>query len=61
MPEERAMGLKSAGAATPPSERLRRFLEKLSASGFFGKVVISFQNGHVCDVRIEQTKKLEEL
>jgi hypothetical protein len=60
MPEERAMGLKAVGAATPV-ERLRRFLEKLSTGGFFGKVVISFQNGHVCDVRIEQTKKLEEL
>ena len=41
--------------------RLTRFLEKLSAGQFFGKVVLSFQNGKAVDVRIEQTKKLDEL
>ncbi len=41
--------------------RLLRFLEKLSTGGFFGKVVVSFQNGKAIDVRIEQTKKLDEL
>ena len=44
-----------------PLERLHRFFDKLSASSFFGKVVVSFQNGRVCDVKIEQTKKLDEL
>lgn len=44
-----------------PVERLLRFLEKLAAGSFFGKVTISFQNGRVCDVKIEQTKKLDEL
>jgi hypothetical protein len=44
-----------------PIERLLRFLEKLAAGQFFGKVTISFQNGRVCDVKIEQTKKLDEL
>ena len=44
-----------------PIERLLRFLEKLAAGEFFGKVTISFQNGRVCDVKIEQTKKLDEL
>ena len=44
-----------------PIERLFRFLEKLAAGSFFGKVTISFQNGRVCDVKIEQTKKLDEL
>lgn len=44
-----------------PIERLLRFLEKLAGGGFFGKVTISFQNGRVCDVKIEQTKKLDEL
>lgn len=44
-----------------PIERLLAFLEKLSAGSFFGKVTISFQNGRVCDVKIEQTKKLDEL
>jgi hypothetical protein len=41
--------------------RLLRFLEKLSTGQFFGKVVLSFQNGKPVDVRIEQTKKLDEL
>jgi hypothetical protein len=44
-----------------PIDRLFRYLEKLSHGGFFGKVVLSFQNGKVCDVRIEQSRKLEEL
>lgn len=44
-----------------PIERLLRFLEKLATGEFFGKVTISFQNGRVCDVKIEQTKKLDEL
>lgn len=47
--------------ARSPIERLLRFLEKLAASSFFGKVTVSFQNGRVCDVKIEQTKKLDEL
>jgi len=41
--------------------RLVRFLERIAAGGFFGKVVVSFQNGKVIDVRTEQTRKLEEL
>ena len=44
-----------------PIERLLRFLEKLASGGFFGKVTVSFQNGRVCDIRVEQTKKLDEL
>jgi hypothetical protein len=47
--------------ARSPIERLLRFLEKLAAGGFFGKVVVTFQNGRVCDIKIEQTKKLDEL
>jgi hypothetical protein len=47
----------------PPTsiDRLLRYLEKLSSGRFFGKVVVSFQNGKVCDVKIEETKKLDEL
>jgi hypothetical protein len=41
--------------------RITRYLETLSAEGFFGKVIVSFQNGKVTDVRTEQTRKLEEL
>ncbi len=42
-------------------DKLTHYLEELTTSGFFGKVTVSFQNGKVCDVRIEQTKKLDEL
>ena len=41
--------------------RLVRYLERLSAGGFYGKVVVSFQNGRAIDVKIEQTHKLDEL
>lgn len=44
-----------------PVEKLTHYLESLTTAGFFGKVTVSFQNGKVCDVRIEQTKKLDEL
>ena len=48
--------------ATPrPLERLHRYLDRLSDGNFFGKVVVSFQNGKVQDIRVEQTKKLDEL
>ena len=56
-------------AAAPPQKgptaaelvRLGRYLERLAHEGFYGKVVVSFQNGRPCDVKIEQTKKLDEL
>ena len=44
-----------------PLERLYRFLDKLVRHGFFGRVTLSFQNGRLCDIKIEQTKKLDEL
>ncbi len=44
-----------------PIDRLQRFFDKLIASSFFGKVVVTFQNGRVCTVQIKQTKKLDEL
>ena len=42
-------------------DKLLRFLERKAAGGFYGKVVVGFQNGKVCDVRIEETRKLDEL
>ena len=42
-------------------ERLLRFLEKCVTNGFFGRVTVSFQNGRVCDVKVEQNRKLDEL
>lgn len=47
--------------STALDARLQRFLENLAAAAFFGKVVVSFQNGKVTDVKTEQTRKLEEL
>ncbi|NOU26369.1 MAG: hypothetical protein HOO96_00560 [Polyangiaceae bacterium] len=44
-----------------PLGKLLRYLERQSAGGFFGKVTVSFQNGKVCEVRTEQTRKLDEL
>jgi hypothetical protein len=44
-----------------PNDRLFRYLEKLAKSGFYGKVNISFQHGKVCDIRTEQSHKLEDL
>jgi hypothetical protein len=45
----------------PPLERLCRYLERLAGSEFYGKVVVSFQHGKVHDIKVEQTKKLDEL
>jgi hypothetical protein len=50
-----------AESARNPIERLHRFLDTLAGSDFYGKVTVSFQNGKVHDIKIEQTKKLEEL
>jgi hypothetical protein len=52
-PEQRTSG--------PPLARLHRYLERLADSEFYGKVVVSFQHGKVHDIKVEQTKKLEEL
>jgi hypothetical protein len=64
-------GSPSAASPSPPERperqpehqtaRLSRYLEKLAADDFYGKVIVSFQHGKICDVKIEQTKKLEEL
>jgi hypothetical protein len=54
-------GAKQMDVTPRPLERLGRFLERLSATAFFGKVVVSFQNGKVADIRIEETRKLEDL
>jgi hypothetical protein len=48
-------------ASGPPLDRLHRYLERLACSDFYGKVIVSFQNGKVHDIKVEQTKKLDEL
>lgn len=48
--------------ATPHSiGPLLRFLERQSASGFFGKVTVSFQHGKVSNIQVKQSKKLDDL
>jgi len=54
-------GVLRARSESHPIDRLLRYLDRLATSGFYGKVTVSFQNGKVHDVRIEQTKKLDEL
>jgi hypothetical protein len=44
-----------------PIGRLLRFLDRLAATAFFGKVTVTFQNGRVCNIQVKQTKKLDEL
>ena len=58
--DQRDVNRKAAGVRGS-LDRLYRFLEKLVDNDFYGKIVVSFQHGKVHDVRIEQTKKLEEL
>lgn len=54
-------GPRATDPGPQPLDRLTRYLERLANAGFFGKVVVSFQHGKVSDVRIEQTKRLEDL
>lgn len=61
MPAMPGTATDKARTTAGPLERLHRYLDRLSDTAFFGKVVVSFQNGKVHDVRVEQTKKLEEL
>jgi hypothetical protein len=55
LPDQRVPTLRS------PLERLHRYLDKLASGEFYGKVTVSFQHGKVHDIKVEQTKKLEEL
>jgi hypothetical protein len=48
-------------ASGHPLEPLHRYLDGLTGSQFYGKVIVSFQNGKVQDIKVEQTKKLDEL
>jgi len=41
--------------------RVTRFLRRLVAASYFGKVTLSFQNGKVTDLRTEQVMKIDDL
>jgi hypothetical protein len=51
----------AGGKAPRGIERLHRYLERLADGAFYGKVIVSFQHGKVHDIKVEQTKKLDEL
>ncbi len=63
MADQRATDRVGSGRGQDPQSmtRLSAYLERLSVGGFFGKVVLSFQNGKIAEVKVEQTKKLDEL
>lgn len=44
-----------------PLARLLRFLERTAASDFFGRITVSFQNGRLGEIKIEQVLKPDEL
>jgi hypothetical protein len=44
-----------------PHERFHRFFDRITGNGFYGKISVSLQNGRITDVRVEQTRKLDEL
>lgn len=41
--------------------RLIAYLEKLIADQFFGMVTLSFQNGKLCNIKVERNMKLSDL
>jgi hypothetical protein len=49
--ERRASGLARVG----------RLIGRLQASGFFGKITVSLQNGVIVEVRNEQVLKVDDL
>lgn len=42
-------------------EKLFKLIREMIEKKFFGRVTISFQSGKICNIKIEQDKKLEEL
>ncbi len=41
-------------------KKLIAYLEKLIADRFFGSVTLSFQNGRICNIKVEQNLKLSD-
>ena len=42
-------------------KKLIAYLEKLIAERFFGSVTRSFQNGKLCNIKVERNLKLSDL
>jgi hypothetical protein len=41
--------------------RVGRFIGRLQASGYFGKITINLQNGKLVELRTEQVLKVDDL
>jgi len=41
--------------------KLFTYIEKLVAQGFFGTLTLSFQNGKLCNIKVERSLKPEDL
>jgi len=42
-------------------KKLIAYFEKLIADRFFGSVTLSFQNGKLCNIKVERNMKLSDL
>ncbi|HPQ72166.1 MAG TPA: hypothetical protein PKW95_23795 [bacterium] len=42
-------------------KKLFAYIEKLVAQGFFGTLTLSFQNGKLCNIKVERSLKPEDL
>ena len=42
-------------------KKIMAYMLKLAAEKFFGTVTLSFQNGRVCNIRVERSLKPEDL
>jgi len=42
-------------------KKIMAYIMKLASEKFFGTVTLSFQNGRVCNIRVERSLKPEDL
>jgi len=42
-------------------KKIMAYIQKLMTEKFFGTVTLSFQNGRVCNIRVERSLKPEDL
>jgi len=42
-------------------KKIMAYIMKLASEKFFGTVTLSFQNGRICNIRVERSLKPEDL
>ena len=42
-------------------KKIVAYIQKLAAEKFFGTLTLSFQNGRICNIRVERSLKPEDL